>query len=38
MAHLNADILAVFQIMAGRAFHSRVPATEKALSLIFVLV
>ena len=33
MAHLNANTLEVFLIAASRAFNSRVPATEKALSL-----
>ena len=32
MAHLNADISVVYSIANGRAFHCRVPITEKALS------
>ena len=28
MAHLNADTLVVFLIMASRVFHSQVPATQ----------
>ena len=38
MARLNADTLVMFLIATGRAFHARGPATERALSLNFVLV
>ena len=38
MARLNADTSVIFLIATGRAFHSRSPATGKALSQNFVLV
>ena len=38
MARVNEDTSVMFLIMTGRAFHSRGPATEKALSLNIVLV
>ena len=38
MARLKNDKSLIFLISAGRAFHSRGPATDKALSPNFVLV
>ena len=38
MARLIADTSVMFLIATGRAFHSRGPAAEKALSPNFVLV
>ena len=38
MARLNTNIAMMFLIAAGRAFHSRGPATQKALSPNSVLV
>ena len=38
MVRLKDDKSVMFLISAGRAFHSRGPATEKALSPNFVLV
>ena len=38
MTRLNADTSVMFLIATGRAFHSRGPAKEKALSPNFVLV
>ena len=38
MKRLNADTSVMFLIATGRAFHSRGPAAEKALSPNFVLV
>ena len=38
MARLNADTSVMFLNATGRAFHSRGPATDKALSPNFVLV
>ena len=38
MARLTADTSVMFLIATGRAFHSRGPATERALSPNFVLV
>ena len=38
MARLNADTSVMFLIATCKAFHSRGPATEKALSPNFVLV
>ena len=38
MARLNTDTLVMFFIATCRSFQSRGPATEKALSLNFVLV
>ena len=38
IAHFYVDTSFVFLMAAGRTFHSRGPATEKAVSLNFVLV